>query len=382
MARTKIFISSVNEDGLKRLRREVFTELKELGHEPLMWEENLGPWLAHTDPVAKCLEAVEESDIFLLFIGNHGGTYYKDAQRTVTHMEFIKAYDKGKTILIFVDTTVKATFFGTIKKWLDDFLEQYINESHHHPSPEVIMAALKQNSNIPSHIDPYVWFLLHDLSIRNVYLDDLSLGVKIDWKEYFSDLLRRGSLLLPLQHSILENGRRLEQSEEAFRLLSELSLLAQASDKPNYDSILKAIMNKMSGGMIEHQYGQYMTEVIGSYKACIGATLYLKDNDKMKFVAKCADVVWNRSFRLDDQSSYVALTYNMNKDTVHYTQAKQMFYCCFKQGRYVLTLHFPSDSDWDNRKYMIYQESVNDAIMNKNPYLVETIKMLLGGMQP
>lgn len=382
MAKTKIFISSVNEDGLKRLRKEAFMELRELGHEPLMWEENLGPWPANTDPVVKCLEAVDEADIFLLFIGNYGGTYYKHAQRTVTHLEFIKAHDKGKTILIFVDTTVKAVFFGTVKKWMDDFLEQYIGESNQHPSPEVIMAALKQNPGIPSHIDSYVWFMLHDLSIRNVYLDDLSLGVRIDWKEYFSDLLRRGSMLLPLQHSIMENGKRLEQSEDAFRMLSELSLHTQASEKPNFEGILQAIMHKMSGGKIEQRYGRYMSEVIGSYQACIGATLYVNDNDKMNYVAKCADVAWNRSFKLDDQSSYVALTYNLNKDTVHYTQAKQMFYCCFKQGRYVLTLHFPADSDWDNRKYMIYQESVNDAIIKKNPYLVVMIKMVLGGLRP
>lgn len=381
MAKTKIFISSVNEDGLKRLRRDAFAELRDLGHEPLMWEENLGPWPANIDPVVKCLEAVEESDIFLLFIGNNGGTYHKPAQRTVTHMEFIKAYDRDKTILVFVDVTVKALFFGRIKKWIDDFLEQYISESNQHPSPDVMMTALRLNSDIPGHIDPYVWFLLHDLTIRNVYMDDISLGVRIDWKEYFSDLLRRGSMLLPLQHSIMENGKRLEQSEDAFRFLSQLSLLPQSPDASNYEAILTAIMHRMSGGLIEHRYGKYMTEVIGSYKACIGATLYSNENDKMKYVAKCSDVAWNRSFRLDDKSSYVALTYNLGKDTVHYTQAKQMFYCCFKQGNYVLTLHFPANSDWDNHKYMTYQESVNDAIINKNPYLVVMIKMFLGGMQ-
>ncbi|TVY01187.1 DUF4062 domain-containing protein [Cohnella terricola] len=379
MAKAKIFISSVNEDGLKRLRKEAFSELRALGHEPMMWEENLGPWPAGTDPVVKCLEAVDEADIFLLFVGQRGGTYYKNVQRTVTHMEFIKAYDKGKTILIFVDTNVKAAFFGGIKRWMDEFLEQYIDESNHPPSPDAMMSALKQIPGIPGHIDPYVWFLLHDLSIRNVYLDDLSLGVTIDWKSYFSDLLRRGSMLLPLQYSIIENGKRLEQSEEAFRLLSELSAFMQTSEGIDYEAILKAIMHKMGGGIIEQRYGQYMAETIGSYKACIGATLYVHENEKMKFVAKYADVAWNRSFRLDDKSSYVALTFHLDKDTVHYTQAKQMFYCCFKYGSFVLTLHFPADPDWDNRKYVLYQESVNDAIINKNPYLVVLIKTILGG---
>jgi hypothetical protein len=382
LAKAKIFISSVNEDGLKRLRKEAFSELRALGHEPMMWEENLGPWPAHADPVSKCLEAVDEADLFLLFVGNYGGTYYKEARRTVTHLEFIKAYDRGKTVLVFVDTTVKAIFFGTIRKWLDDFMEQYIDESGHPPSPDVILTALKQNPAIPAHIDPYVWFLLHDLSMRNVYMDDLSLGVPIDWKTYFSDLLRRGSILLPLRHSIAENGRRLEQSEEAFSLLSEFSQLQQKADGSRYESILQAIAHKMSGDTIEQRYGHYLSEAIGAYKACIGATLYVKDHEKMRFVAKCADVAWNRSFRLDDQSSYVALTYNLNKDTVHYTQAKQMFYCCLKQGDFILTLHFPAGPDWDNRKYMIYQENVNNAIINKNPYLVFMVKMILGGLQP
>ncbi|MDU5949210.1 MAG: DUF4062 domain-containing protein, partial [Paenibacillus macerans] len=75
MAKTKVFISSVNEDGLKPLRKNAFRELAAMGHEPVMWEENLGPWPAGTDPVLRCLEAVEECDIYLLFIGSKAGTY-------------------------------------------------------------------------------------------------------------------------------------------------------------------------------------------------------------------------------------------------------------------------------------------------------------------
>jgi len=382
LAKAKIFISSVHEDGLRRLRKEAFDELRSLGHEPLMWEENLGPWPSGTDPVSKCLEAVGEADLFLLFVGGRGGTYYRDAQRTVTHMEFIKAFDKGIPVLVFVDETVKSAFFGAVRKWMDDFLEQYAGESGKPPSPDVLLKALGQLPGVPSHVDPYVWFLLHDLAVRNVYMDNLSLGVRIDWKTYFSDLLRRGSMLLPLRHSILENGRRLEQSETAFRLLSEVSALQKKPGGMNFGEILTTIVNSMKGGVIEQRYGPYLTEAIGAYGDCIGATLYIRDDDKMKFVAKCADVAWNRSFRLDDPGSYVALTYNLDKDAVHYTQSKQLFYCCFKHGDYVLTLHFPAAPDWNTRKHVIYQTGVNDAIMNKNPYLVTMVKFILGGMRP
>ncbi len=380
MAKTKIFISSVNEDGLKRLRKEAFDELRKLGHEPIMWEENLGPWPAHTDTVSKCLDAVGEADIFLLFVGSRGGTYYKEAQRTVTHMEFIQAYDKNKTLLVFVDTTVKAVFFGTARQWIDDFREQYISEAGRSPSADEVLAALRHHPGLPAHIDPYVWFLLHDLSVRNVFMDDLSLGVTIDWRNYFSDLLRRGSMLLPLSRSIADTGRRLAQSDEAFRLLSELISLQPKTGGTDYESILNAVAGRMTGGRIEQRYGPYVSEKVGTYGDCIGATLYVREGDKMRFVAKCADVAWNRSFRLDDKSSYVALTYQMNKDIVHYTQSKTMFYACFKHGEHVLTLHYPADPDWDNRKYITYQESVNDAIMNKNPYVVLMVKMILGGL--
>jgi len=42
LAKAKIFISSVKEDGLSRLRKEAFSELRGLGHEPLMWEKTSG----------------------------------------------------------------------------------------------------------------------------------------------------------------------------------------------------------------------------------------------------------------------------------------------------------------------------------------------------
>ncbi|MFC4597596.1 DUF4062 domain-containing protein [Cohnella hongkongensis] len=380
MIKAKIFISSVHEDGLKRLRKEAFDELRRLGHEPVMWEENLGPWPAHADPVSKCLDAVGEADIFLLFIGSRGGTYDRESQRTVTHLEFIQAYDKSKTVLVFADATVKAAFFGTARRWIDEFLEQYIAESGRPPSTDELVAALRHHPGLPAHVDPYVWFLLHDLTVRNVYIDDLSLGVRIDWPAYFSDLLRRGSMLLPLRRSIAENSRRLAQSDEAFRLLSELVSLQPGPDGPDCEAILSAVGSRMSGGPIEHRYGAYVSETVGTYEACIGATLYVRDNDRMRFVAKWGDVAWNRSFRPDDKSSYVALTYQMNKDTVHFTQSKMMFYACFKHREHVLTLHFPAGPGWDSRKYVSYQESVNDAIMNKNPYLVLMVKMVLGGM--
>lgn len=384
MARTKIFISSVNEDGLKPLRRNVFRELEALGHEPVMWEENLGPWPAHVDPVVRCLEAVEECDIYLLFIGGKAGTYHAKAMRTVTHMEFIKAHEQEKTILVFGDVEVKAAFFGQVKPILDQYIDGFIAREERFPTPSHMMEMLQGDERVPQNVDPYVWYLLYDMLMRKVYIDDLSLGVMIDWKVYFSDLLRRGSLLLPLEDSIEQNADRLDRFDEAFELMIGLLPNLRISGLRQADKFLELIMNRLSGGSIEQTYGPYMSECVGYYNDCCAATLYeLRDNG-LNLVSKSGSAASVALFALDDKSSYAVLTVDLGDpgEQVFFKEAKSMFYHCIRTGNYVLTLHYPADPEWNYKKFIHYKESVNHAIMSKNPLIIEIIKLCLGGMQP
>ncbi|RCX16982.1 uncharacterized protein DUF4062 [Fontibacillus phaseoli] len=384
MARTKIFISSVNEDGLKPLRRSVFRELESLGHEPVMWEENLGPWPAHVDPVVRCLEAVEQCDIYLLFIGDKAGTYHDKASRTITHMEFIKAHEEEKSILVFGDVEIKAAFFSKVRPLLEQFIDGYISKEDRFPSPSHMMEMLRNDDRVPKNIDPYVWFLLYDMMLRKVYIDDLSIGVMIDWKTYFSDLLRRGSLLLPLEESIEQNAERLDQFDEAFELLTGLMPQLQITGFRQAQKFLELMISRLPGGMIEQQYGQYMSESVGHYDDCCAATLYeLRDNG-LNFVAKAGTAASVPIFMLDDKSSYAVLTLELGDpgEQVFFKEAKNMIYHCIRSGNYVITLHYPADPDWNYKKFIHYKESVNHAIMSKNPLIIEFIKLCLGGMHP
>ncbi|WP_410769061.1 DUF4062 domain-containing protein [Fontibacillus sp. BL9] len=384
MARTKIFISSVNEDGLKPLRRSVYRELESLGHKPVMWEENLGPWPAHVDPVVRCLEAVEQCDIYLLFIGGKAGTYHDKASRTITHMEFIKAHEEEKTILVFGDIEIKAAFFGTVRPLLEQFIDGYISKEDRFPSPAHMMEMLRNDDRVPKGVEPYVWFLLYDMMLRKVYIDDLSIGVMINWKTYFSDLLRRGSLLLPLEESIEQNAERLDQFDEAFELLTGLLPQLQITGFRQADKFLELMISRLPGGMIEQQYGQYMSESVGQYGDCCAATLYeLRDNG-LNFVAKAGRATSVPIFSLDDKSSYAVLTLELGDpgEQVFFKEAKSMIYHCIRSGNYVITLHYPADPDWNYKKFIHYKESINHAIMSKNPLIIEFIKLCLGGMRP
>lgn len=383
MAKTKIFISSVNEDGLKPLRKTVFRELVSLGHEPIMWEENIGPWTASTDPVSQCLDAVEQSDIYLLFIGGKAGTYDTKAERTITHLEFIKAYDQRKTILVFGDVEVKSFFFRSVKRLIEPFIDRYISKEKRFPSPQQMMNALAGENNLPQHIDPYTWYLLYDITMRGIYIDDLSLGVPIEWSSYFSDLLRRGSLLLPLAESIQQNNERLDQFDEAIEFMAGVLPALQITGLRQPEDFLKQIMDRLGSGMIEHHYGEYTSEQVGYYKDCCAATLYVRSADQLHLVAKAGDASGEAYYDLSNQSSYTVLTYHLGnqQEQVFFKESKSIFYYCIRSNEYVLTLHFPADPSWDYRKFIRYKECANHAIMSKNPLMIQFIKLCLGGMQ-
>lgn len=383
MPKTKIFISSVNEDGLKPLRQKVFHQLRQLGHEPVMWEENLGPWPGHVDPVLRCLDAVQESDIYLLFIGSRAGTYDWNAMRTVTHMEFIKAYEQGKLILVFADIDVKRSYFGTVKPLLEQYIEKYMATETRFPSPSHLVEILQDDDRIPAGIDPYVWYLYYDMTQRKVYIDDLTLGVPIDWEMYFSDLLRRGSLLLPLEDYIEQTALRLDQYDDAFELITSLLPSLQIMEIEQPEKALEKIRTMLKGGTIEQVYGQYMTECIGHYKDCCAASLYTLNGESLQLVAAVGTAVPVQEFDLNDQSSYMALTVGMGDpaEQVYYKEAKGMFYHCIRSGSKVITLHYPADPDWNAKKFIHYKESVNRAILSKNPLIIEWIKLCLGGLK-
>lgn len=382
MTRTKVFISSVNEDGLKPLRKNVFRELASLGHEPVMWEENLGPWPAGTDPVAKCLEAVEACDIYLLFIGGKAGTYDAAAERTVTHLEFIQAFEQQKTILAFGETELKSLFFGRVKPLIEPYIDRFIAKEERFPAPEHIINLLAADRTLPPGIDPYVWYLLYDITKRGIFVDDLSLGVPIDWRGYFSDLLRRGSLLLPLEASIEQNSERLDQFDAAFELISGLIPQLRISGLKQPERFMRQMMLALTGGMIEHHYGQYISEQVGCYEDCSAATLYVRAEDRLERVAQAGEAAGAPYYALDNQSAYTVLTYHLGnqQEQVFFTESKSMFYYCIRSGEHVLTLHFPADPSWDYRKFIRYKESANHAIMSKNPFLIQIIKLCLGGM--
>ncbi|RXZ76629.1 DUF4062 domain-containing protein [Paenibacillaceae bacterium] len=379
--KTKIFISSVGQDEFIRTRSNVFDELTGMGHEPLMYERNFGPWDSMRTAIRRCLDKVDESDIFLLFINDKAGSFYESADRTITHLEFMQAFQQNKTILTFVASTVKNSYFSNIKALIDEYIHHYKHENGKYPRAAEIVGRLRHHERVPSHIDPYVWFFIHDLVEKGIYFEELSLGVPIDWKAYFSDLLRRGVLLLPLENYFEVTAKSLNRHEQFYEFVMSCQPAISLSEQ-HIESFLTIIMKSMDGGTISHHYGEYLAEDIGTYGPCSAVTLFKRLGSQLVFVAKSGAAAGKPRYQLDAPGSYVAITYRTpHPEQVFFKEDNLTFYLCLKIGNCVLTMHFPGDETWNNDRFMAFRDSILYGIITKNPLMLEYVRGLIGGMQ-
>ncbi|MFC4601180.1 DUF4062 domain-containing protein [Cohnella hongkongensis] len=377
--KTKIFISSVAQDRLKFLRENIWSLLRELGHEPMMFEKNFGAWDSHTNPVAKCIECVRQSDAFLLFISDKAGTFYEQSQRTVTHMELIEACNQRKTILVFVDNEVKTAYFSKAKGIIEEYIETYKAETFSIPKASEIVSALR-SAELSSHIEPYVWFFIHDIAARGIYFESLNLAVAPDWKMYFSDLLRRGIQLMPFKDAIETNERQLEQYDQFYDLLTNTLANVNITGIRSLTAFLESFQRSIKGDIVEHDYG-FVKETAGSFSDCSAVTLYRFQHDRMVVVGKTGAVTGDDYYLLDNKDSFVALTYSNPDDQVFFKESNCTFYYCLRLPEHVMTFHLPCGQEWNTDKFMASKDNVIRVIINKNALAFDFARMLVGGMQ-
>ena len=97
----KIYISSTYTD-LKDYRDAVYRSLRRLGHDVIFMEDYVA---SHKRPTGKCLEDVERCDIYIGIVAWRYGYIPKEGAETktsITELEYKKAVEKNKKILIFM----------------------------------------------------------------------------------------------------------------------------------------------------------------------------------------------------------------------------------------------------------------------------------------
>lgn len=94
----RVFISSVME-GLREERRAVADAVRELGGEPVWFEEFGG---RDQDPEQAYLSEVDSSHVYVAILGSRYGRQDRDTGFSATHAEYLRAVERGLRVSVWV----------------------------------------------------------------------------------------------------------------------------------------------------------------------------------------------------------------------------------------------------------------------------------------
>lgn|GEM_PF-954024 len=381
MDRTTIFISSVAQDSLSSIRDAVFDELKNMGHEPIRFEDSMR--YIHQDAIRTCLEYVSRSDVFLLFIADKAGTYIEDEGKTVTHLEFLRAFHENKRLIVYVHDEVLKAYFQKIRPQINNALHEYIGK--YGKEPDSMLHFINEVIKEPIQIaENYVWYFLYDAEQKGIYFEKCSLGVEIlpNIKAYFSALFKESLQYLNIRSEIEKSLEHVESYGDFYELSLEFISLVENGQITNWRRLLALLRSKMSGCNIYSTNTKYQREAIGALLDCRAVTLYEKRDDQMVCI-EYDGLTTPKAFSLSDASSYVVQTYNdqCHNEKLYYSLEKSICYFLFKVKDYVFCFHMPLLGEWDYQKLKAYQDHIFNAILESKGYsYCYFIKMLLGGL--
>ncbi|GKU83095.1 DUF4062 domain-containing protein [Niallia sp. NCCP-28] len=381
MDRTTIFISSVAQDSLTAIRNSVFEEVKRIGHEPIRFEDTMR--YIHEDSIQTCLEYVSKSDVFLLFIADKAGTLVADEGKTVTHLEFLRAYHENKRLIVYVFDHVLDMYFqqirSPIKKAADAFFRTYGKE------PDSLVDLIKECADKQAAaIDPYVWYFLYDAEQKGVYFERCSIGTEVvsNITAYLSSLFKESLQYLNIRSEIEQSLEYVHVFGDYYEKSLELISLFHKGKISNWRTFLAILRSQMNGFDILSLRTKYQQESVGAVMEANAVTVYEKIHDQM--ICKEYDgITTPENFSLEDLSSYVVQTYldNENNEKLYYSLEKKTCYFLFKAGSYVFCFHLPLLGVWDQYKLQSYQEHIFSAILESKGYTYcYLIKTLFGGL--
>ncbi|GGL57072.1 DUF4062 domain-containing protein [Sporolactobacillus putidus] len=377
---TKIFISSPAQDSLKVVRQTIKEMIIQIGHIPIMFETNFG--VAGNDSIRKCLDMVHQSDIYLLFIHNNGGSFVQEYGCTVTHLEFSKALIERKEIFVFVEQEVKEIFFKYFWHPLHEIFNKLAGPS------DILNEVSKLKRQKPfSEIstDINVIVLLYDICQNGLWMNgfDINGGYTEIIKQHLSEVLQKGLSYLKIENEILSNSIDSKIFNDYKGLVLDTLSSFEIKKCTNWHRFLAAVMENMKGKSVLVGRETYLPKMIGKYGDCNGCTLYKRNGDALELVKPAIGVASDEHplLQLNEDEYYVVLTYNkkISDPNVFVNRAKKRLYIALKVNQFVLCMHFPIEQLWPD----VCNKAARDDIMASKQFvmLMGFIKSILGGIK-
>lgn len=348
---TKIFISSVS-NRLEETRLQVTSFVKSLGHDPIYFEDVSFAKSSQHMMLNTCLRAVNESQIFVLIIGQEVGTVIQPYNKSVTHLELKKAIASNKTILVFADQYIKNYYFKEFHKVFRE-----LQEIDPHKTNGTLPTVDEVMTKLNGSIDKRVFDILHEAYqvVPWIYaytnVDDITGVLKSEFSSALSSYtdLKNKKQIHSIEH-VISAASRFKQYDDF--LEGFYTLIQGVIPISNMEDLLRKIQSSLRGGTIYYDEGAEIKFEFIKVANCDGTSLYKYDGtSNLDLIATSGLARSKRNpIPLSDPDSYVASTFS---DAIPHKKAGQRFtsselfisderiYLCHVINNHVLTIHFP-----------------------------------------
>lgn len=225
--RPKVFVSSTVYD-FRDLRSALKYWLEQHGYEVRLSDQADFPQKPELNSYESCLQAIDDSDYFILLVGGRVGGWYDEAARvSITRMEYRRAYERAKAgrlrLLAFVrkDVWDIREDRGQLKRFLagEHGLDAELSDADiaaitAHPSKfvtdaEAVFDFLKEVGRVPEmkaaaakqgDLPPGNW--IHQFVTFRDIADAVKVGMRI------TGTLQRATLAANLYHEVVQNLRQ------------------------------------------------------------------------------------------------------------------------------------------------------------------------------
>lgn len=256
MPAPRIFISSTCFD-LEEVRVNLRKFIEDFGYEPIMSEFGDIFYEFNNHVQDSCIQAIKNSDIYILIIGDYYGSKYHNTQKevpeSVTLMEFKKAISEAKLKYIFINKFVEYDYQNYRKYLEKKYNEFFKNNDISREDTENEKNRIKKevDSNYPFPKDSYKYIFafldeIGELKKGNAYYRfensiDIKDNLKKQWAFFIQESIRKYCEEVKEKEDKDELKEISKKLNQVYETISSLGKVENNNDKLNIENLLKVV---------------------------------------------------------------------------------------------------------------------------------------------
>lgn len=256
MPAPRIFISSTCFD-LEEVRVNLRKFIEDFGYEPIMSEFGDIFYEFNNHVQDSCIQAIKNSDIYILIIGDYYGSKYHNTQKevpeSVTLMEFKKAISEAKLKYIFINKFVEYDY-QNYRKYLEKRYNEFfknndITEEETESEKNRIKKEVDSNYPFPKDSYKYIFSFLDEigeLKKGNAYYKfensiDIKDNLKKQWAFFMQESIRRYCEEAKEKEDKDELKEISKKLNQVYETISSLGRVENNDEKLNIENLLKVV---------------------------------------------------------------------------------------------------------------------------------------------